>query len=187
MAQRLTTLVTHEFDGIELGDKRLNERCHDIVKAMSKNPEKSIPENCEDWSSTKAAYRFFSHENTTREVVLEAHFKHTSERCRGRITDGGDAGDSPYPVICVWNGKEKILEIMSGENNLIMRVEIFSSRVKNYFGPQVGSRFSDVFTADIPSDCESDGKSVVCSQKFFSLFDMYLKGVGMVMAANYHR
>lgn len=81
MAQRLPTAVVHEFDGVELGDERLNERCRNLVKAISRNPDKSIPHNCKDWGATKAAYRFFSHDEATRETLLEPHVIHTVKRC----------------------------------------------------------------------------------------------------------
>lgn len=82
MAQRLSTVVVHEFDGVDLGDERLNERCRSLVKAISKNPGKSIPQNCEHWAAVKAAYRFFDHDEATRETLLEPHVIRTIKRCR---------------------------------------------------------------------------------------------------------
>lgn len=76
--------LTDEFRGVDLGDKRLNNRCLELVKVLGKHPDKSIPKSCGDWSATKAAYRFFKNEDVTREVLLKPHIQQTVERSQGR-------------------------------------------------------------------------------------------------------
>ena len=76
------TWLTEEFQGIDLGDKRLNDRCERVVKALGKEPKKSIPESCGDWGSTKGAYRFFANDDVTRKALLSPHRGKTVERCR---------------------------------------------------------------------------------------------------------
>jgi hypothetical protein len=42
----------------------------------------SIPMACEDWSATKAAYRFLSNERVSEQEILSGHFHATQERVR---------------------------------------------------------------------------------------------------------
>ncbi len=48
-----------EFKGIDLGDKRLNQRAVLLAEQLSGNPTASIPQACGGWAETAAAYRFF--------------------------------------------------------------------------------------------------------------------------------
>lgn len=82
MGVKLTTLVTRQFEKVDIGDKRLNERCQKVVEAIAKHPDKSIPQACGDWSRTQGAYRFFSNENVSREVLLKSPIAHTVEHCQ---------------------------------------------------------------------------------------------------------
>ncbi|MEJ0004592.1 MAG: transposase [Pararobbsia sp.] len=49
-----------EFKGIDLGDKRLNQRAVLLAEQLSGNPTASIPQACGGWAETAAAYRFFA-------------------------------------------------------------------------------------------------------------------------------
>ena len=51
--------ATEEFAEIDLGDKRLIHLCGRFSNA----PESPINQACEDWSETKAAYRFFQNDS----------------------------------------------------------------------------------------------------------------------------
>jgi len=73
-----------EFRGINLGDKRLDNRCVELVKDLGKHPDESIPKSCVEWSSIKAAYRFFENKNVTREALLKPHRNRTIERIHER-------------------------------------------------------------------------------------------------------
>ena len=68
--------LRNEFEGIDLGDKRLNDRCIKLVEKLGRKPGASIPESCSDMYATKAAYRFFWNPNVTREELLKPHIKH---------------------------------------------------------------------------------------------------------------
>ena len=48
-----------EFNRVNFGDKRLSDRLVKIADSFANSPEKSINQACEDWSQSKAAYRFF--------------------------------------------------------------------------------------------------------------------------------
>ena len=82
MGVKLITLLAKEFEGVKLGDERLNKRCQEVVKAIGVYPDKSIPQACGDWGSTKAAYRFFDNENVEREILMEPHISATVERSK---------------------------------------------------------------------------------------------------------
>jgi hypothetical protein len=51
--------VETETAGCELGDARLNRRLEAMLEALGERPGKSLPTAFQDWSNTKAAYRFF--------------------------------------------------------------------------------------------------------------------------------
>lgn len=80
MPERFTTILSREFDKVDLGDQRLNERCENLVKELGRAPDKSIPQACGSWTDTQAAYRFFSNENVTRDALLKAHRDCTVQR-----------------------------------------------------------------------------------------------------------
>lgn len=74
--------VYREFGGAELGDKRLERRLLELATSFFARPMASIPEACGSHASTKAAYRFFDHEQTTMDKLLEPHRKATIDRMR---------------------------------------------------------------------------------------------------------
>ena len=69
-----------EFSGLDLGDKRLNERLIDVADALASHPESTLNAACGDWSSVKAAYRLFDNEKVSPEGILAPHFERTVER-----------------------------------------------------------------------------------------------------------
>jgi hypothetical protein len=76
--------IKQEFRGVHLGDKRLDQRCLELVEDLGNHPDQSIPKSCGDWASTKAAYRFFENEHVTRDALLEPHIQQTLKRQEGR-------------------------------------------------------------------------------------------------------
>jgi hypothetical protein len=69
-----------ELNAVNLPDKRLNRRLKSIVTHLSKDPQKSIPNNCESWSETQAAYRFLNNPSVTGSEILKGHTRATLER-----------------------------------------------------------------------------------------------------------
>ena len=61
--------IAEELLGIDLGDKRLNQRSALVMKALAANPEASINAACDGWSDTLAAYRFFNNSAVTPEQI----------------------------------------------------------------------------------------------------------------------
>ena len=72
-------------------DARLGRRFCDLLRRMSDGMGGSIPFACQDWTNTKAAYRFFSNQRVDQGDILNGHFAAT----RGRF----DETDGPILVL----------------------------------------------------------------------------------------
>lgn len=69
-----------ELAGCSLADERLNKRLHKLVAQIGSAMGESIPLVCQDWTNTKAAYRFFSNDRVSEADILAGHFQSTRER-----------------------------------------------------------------------------------------------------------
>lgn len=58
------------LEGHDLGDARLNKRAKRVIERFSANPTASIPDACDSWSETCAAYRFLGDEEVNWEDIL---------------------------------------------------------------------------------------------------------------------
>lgn len=76
----LSEKIGAEFEGIRLGDKRLEKRCHRMVERMSESPSKSFPELFPEPAELEAAYRFLNNEQVDSERLLTSHFAATANR-----------------------------------------------------------------------------------------------------------
>lgn len=78
------------------------------------------------------------------------------------------AGGHPYNLLAVFDGKTKVLEILPDEGNkAVLKVIVLSNKIKNSFGPQIGSLFGSVFK-EPPKACEpyfedDETDSTVCA------------------------
>lgn len=72
--------VMQELAGVELGDKRLQQRAQIIMTQFSQQPTASIPQACGQWGDIKAAYRFFDNDSVKPEQLLLAHRQATIQR-----------------------------------------------------------------------------------------------------------
>ncbi len=72
--------IALELDGIDLGDKRLNERSRIIIETLGANPEASCNSAIDGWSDTLAAYRFFDNKSVQPEAILNPHVEATKRR-----------------------------------------------------------------------------------------------------------
>ena len=82
--------MTSWLDG-ELGKSRflgarLGKRLGILLERHSKRMGETIPMACQDWASTKAAYRFFSNQRVSGREILAGHFQATRDRFR--VTEG---------------------------------------------------------------------------------------------------
>ena len=69
-----------ELSGCRLGDGRLDRRLRQLVGRMDAGFGGTIPLACQDWASTKAAYRFFSNERVSEDRDSSGHFEATRQR-----------------------------------------------------------------------------------------------------------
>jgi hypothetical protein len=74
--------LEQEVAGVNLGDKRLNDRLGEVLLAFAKAPHLSIPAALGGRNETDAGYRLFGHANVTPEKILAVHFAKTRERVR---------------------------------------------------------------------------------------------------------
>lgn len=65
--------IVEEFAGIDLGDKRLNDRSRTILSALSASPQASINAACGEWKDTMGCYRFMENDNVPPEALLAPH------------------------------------------------------------------------------------------------------------------
>ncbi len=75
-----------EFECVDLGDKRLNNRLITLCERFSDSPESPINQACTDWAETKAAYRFFRNEQVDAKAIMAAHRDKTAQRVRAHDT-----------------------------------------------------------------------------------------------------
>lgn len=71
-----------EMNGVDLNDKRLNERLKKLLSDLGERPTLSIPAACGTAAEMTAAYRFFDNDKATFDGVLTPHRVRTSERSR---------------------------------------------------------------------------------------------------------
>ena len=94
----MTTCIEHEFETIDLGDERLNNRSRSLLKALSANPQESINAACDGWDESKAAYRLFDNPNVDSRQILAAHRTATLQRiqCESVVCVAQDTTELDY-------------------------------------------------------------------------------------------
>ncbi|WP_420969600.1 IS4 family transposase DNA-binding protein [Bradyrhizobium sp. B120] len=80
-AQRLTT-GSSKAPGCEFEDERLGRWFCKLLAQIESDMGQSIPQVCQDWANTKAAYRLFFNEQVNEADILCGHFEPT----HGRVT-----------------------------------------------------------------------------------------------------
>jgi hypothetical protein len=61
--------IDEELAGCEFQDERLTKRFEKLFRQLSGGIGQSIPWACQDWTSTKAAYRFFANERVSESAT----------------------------------------------------------------------------------------------------------------------
>ena len=74
--------IKKEVEGTELPDQRLKSRLTQILTALSKDPERSIPAGCANWAEVLGCYRFFDNPRVSFDGILSGHRDATLERVR---------------------------------------------------------------------------------------------------------
>ncbi len=82
----MTSWLDGELEECRFADARLGKRFRTLLERLSKGLGETIPMACQDWASTKAAYRFFSNERVSEREILSGHFQATRDRFR--VTEG---------------------------------------------------------------------------------------------------
>jgi hypothetical protein len=93
-----------ELGSADLGDERVSRRLVRLAEDLSANPTASIPQACQGWAETKAAYRFFARKELDWRALLQPHWERTEERLRAcsRVLcpqDSSDLDFTPPPGI----------------------------------------------------------------------------------------
>jgi hypothetical protein len=73
-----------EFNSVDFGDTRLQNRFIHIAHRLLEQPMASINQAHEDWAATKAAYRLFKNERVTPDKILASHQRCTVNRARSQ-------------------------------------------------------------------------------------------------------
>jgi hypothetical protein len=82
MKKSSDTWSEEELEGINLHDKRLEDRAIKLLNRISSEPLSPINQACLNWAETKAAYRFFRNAAVEPHEILAPHIKNTVERGR---------------------------------------------------------------------------------------------------------
>jgi hypothetical protein len=72
--------VAGEIAGCKFQDARLGKRLGSLLRQLSDGVGRTVPLACQDWASTKAAYRFFDNDRVDEQTILAGHFQATRER-----------------------------------------------------------------------------------------------------------
>ena len=95
--------IAAELDGIDLGDKRLNERSRLIIEGLGADPQASCNASLDGWSDTLAAYRFFDNKSVQPEDILKQYHQNAYQNqpknkllVNPRSYAGNDISEQPY-------------------------------------------------------------------------------------------
>ena len=73
--------IKNEFEGVDLGDKRLNKRMLEVAVSINSSPNYSFPSMTESHrKQLKGIYRFFQNKKVSEGKILQAHYANTVER-----------------------------------------------------------------------------------------------------------
>lgn len=72
--------LDQELAACQFQDARVGRRFRKLVRQMARKVGQTIPFACQDWTNTKAAYRFLSNRKVNETAILAGHFQATRER-----------------------------------------------------------------------------------------------------------
>jgi hypothetical protein len=84
LASKSAAWTEAEFEGLDLGDARLNKRARILMERLAAEPTASVPNACNGWGETMAAYRFFDNASMDWRAILEPHWQQTQARMDAR-------------------------------------------------------------------------------------------------------
>ena len=85
-ATELELSLRAEYEGAALGDSRRTDRLLDMVDAIVKSPDASMPEIFSGTAELEGSYRFLRNDNIEHEAVQATHTAKTAERACGSRT-----------------------------------------------------------------------------------------------------
>lgn len=74
--------IEREFAGVNLGDRRLDDRLLEVVRLMAELPRESFSGMCEDEAEREALYRLLRNSRIESEDIIRPHMEGTLERAR---------------------------------------------------------------------------------------------------------
>jgi Transposase DNA-binding/Transposase Tn5 dimerisation domain len=81
-AEPLSDWADRELANSRFKDARLGKRFRSLLDQLSSSPGGPIPLACQDWTNTKAAYRFLDNDRVSEAEILAGHFDATRDRFR---------------------------------------------------------------------------------------------------------
>ena len=72
--------VDRELANSKFKDARLGKRFRSLLEQLSSSPGGPIPLACQDWTNTKAAYRFLDNDRVSEAEILAGHLDATRDR-----------------------------------------------------------------------------------------------------------
>lgn len=79
-AAEVSGTLSQELAACRFEDVRVGRRFNKLVRQLARNIGQTIPLACQDWTNTKAAYRFLSNTRVNERKILAGHFQATRER-----------------------------------------------------------------------------------------------------------
>jgi len=80
MGELDSRVLLTEFEGVRLGDARLDRRLRRVLTQLSVAPSDSFPEQMESEADQEALYRFLNNANVTADALLKGHRERTLAR-----------------------------------------------------------------------------------------------------------
>jgi len=93
--------VEDQFGRCKFGNSLRTKRLQKVANAMLSCPEKSLPQQNQEWADLKAAYRLFDNEHVTFDTVAGPHWKQTRQTKPGRyllVSDTTDINHYSHPA-----------------------------------------------------------------------------------------
>lgn len=103
--QALRPSIIGEFDGVRLGDERLDARMKLLAEGLAREPELSFPDALERKAELEAGYRFFNNPRVEAQEVLRPHVAATAARL-GAVDKALAAHDTTEFVFGGKNGRK---------------------------------------------------------------------------------
>ena len=74
--------INNEFSDADFGDVRLKNRFIDIAEKFSLRPDETINKSLDNFCDKKGAYRLFSNNKFTSEIIFKSHNASTINRLK---------------------------------------------------------------------------------------------------------